>query len=171
MRDAIEAAFCRAVRVTLVGSMTPGLDQIFVLPSRRVKSVIGVLMTPHPLHHDGAFRFGVVDNLAQRLLAGATHNRDAELLVTFELQLLRSDRSAQQSRFSFIKFCFVLPVNPLSSIDAVDAASSLRKSQHVELTFRNSRPRIALFRSAAPVRSFRLLHFGPCHSRSCRFAK
>ncbi len=39
---AIEAAFCSAVRVTLVGSMTPAFDQVFVLAGRGVVAEVGV---------------------------------------------------------------------------------------------------------------------------------
>ena len=47
------------------------------------------------IHHHGAFGVGIMDNLAQRLLAGAAYNRDAELLVALQLQFLQRDRSAQ----------------------------------------------------------------------------
>ena len=59
IRALIEAAFCRAERVTLVGSMTPDCHQVFVAAGGGVEAEVGVVVGPDLLDHDGAFVAGV----------------------------------------------------------------------------------------------------------------
>ncbi len=66
---AIEAAFCRAERVTMEGSMMPALTMSSYSPV--------AMFRPMPLagldlvHHDGAFQAGVVGQLTEGLFEGA----------------------------------------------------------------------------------------------------
>ena len=93
----IEAAFCRAERVTLVGSMTPAFTRSSYSAGGGVVAEVGFLACADLLDDDGAFPAAVADDLANRLLAGAADDVDADLLVAFQLELLESRSRAQQS--------------------------------------------------------------------------
>ena len=78
---AMEAAFCRAERVTMAGSMMPRLDHVFVLAGGDVEAhALGAGLDL--VHHDRAFQAGVVGDLAERFLERAGHDADAGQLVT-----------------------------------------------------------------------------------------
>ena len=80
----MEAAFCKAARVTFFGSTTPAL-------TRSSYSLVATLYPSLPLRrltscdHDGAFHAGVVRQRAGRILDGALDDIDADALV-FVLQ-------------------------------------------------------------------------------------
>ena len=80
-RPAIDAAFCSAVRVTLVGSMTPACDQVLVRVGQRVVAEVLVLRLAHLLDDDRAFAARVLRRSCGRLLERATDDVDADLLV------------------------------------------------------------------------------------------
>ena len=92
----MEAAFCKAVRVTLVGSMTPACTRSSYCSVEALKPKFGSVLALDLRHHDGAFESPVVDDLPNRLLASATHNGDAKLLVFFELQAFERHRCSQK---------------------------------------------------------------------------
>src|ERR1700683_2013975 len=58
-----------------------GLHQVLVLRGSRVVAEVGVLAGANLLHNDGAFPSAVADDLANRLLASAANDIDADLLV------------------------------------------------------------------------------------------
>ena len=68
---ATEAAFCSALRVTLVGSMMPRLNHIDVLVVQRVIAVARLLGALDLLDDDGAFHARVGRDLANRLFQRA----------------------------------------------------------------------------------------------------
>ena len=100
MREAMEAAFCRAVRVTLVGSITPAFTRSSYCSVEALKPKLGFLFVLDLLDHHGAFGSAVQHDLPHRLLARAAHDGDAELLVALELERLQRDRSSQQRNAS-----------------------------------------------------------------------
>ena len=67
IRPAIEAAFCSAVRVTLVGSMTPAFDQVLVHVGAGVVAVVGFLGVADLADDDRTLFAGVGDDQAERL--------------------------------------------------------------------------------------------------------
>ncbi len=93
----IEAAFCRAERVTLVGSITPFFTRSSYTAVVGVEAVVGVFVGPDLLDHDGAFIAGVADDLANRFLAGAANDVDADLLVVLGFEVVESRSRTQQS--------------------------------------------------------------------------
>ena len=92
----MEAAFCRAVRVTLVGSITPAFTRSSYCSVDALKPKLGSVLALDLLDHHRALGPAVEHDLADRLLAGAAHDGDAELFVALELELLERDRSSQQ---------------------------------------------------------------------------
>ena len=80
-RPAMDAAFCSAVRVTLVGSMTPGHDQVLVLVGLGVVAVAQLRRLLHLAHDDRALGARVLGDHADRLLERAPDDIDAGLLV------------------------------------------------------------------------------------------
>ena len=86
IRDAIEPAFCRAVRVTLVGSMTPALTRSSNLSGLGVVAEVVLLRLADAADDDGTFFAGVADDLTQGLFESAAHDVAADLLVAFQLQ-------------------------------------------------------------------------------------
>jgi hypothetical protein len=60
-KDAMEAAFWSAVRVTLGGVDYTCLDQIAETFGLRVEAVVRIRIALHFLHHNGAFVTGVGD--------------------------------------------------------------------------------------------------------------
>ncbi len=83
-RPAIEAAFSSAVRVTLVGSMTPALTRSSKTPVSGVVAVVLILGFEDFGYDDSAFFAGIGDDLTQWLFEGAAHDLRADLLVAFE---------------------------------------------------------------------------------------
>ena len=83
---AIEAAFSRATRreatgLSLLGGVDDAaLEEVLILLGAGVIAVIGLAVL-HLVDDDAAFKAGVLDNHAQRLLDGAADDLDAELLV------------------------------------------------------------------------------------------
>ena len=96
IREAIEAAFCRAVRVTFVGSITPACTRSSYCSVEALKPKFGIGAGFDLSHYDRAFHSTIVHDLPDRLLASATHDGDAELLVSFELQPIERDRRSQK---------------------------------------------------------------------------
>ncbi len=78
---AIDAAFCSAVRVTLVGSMTPAFTRSSYVSVCGVVAEVPLLRLPDPRHDDGALGARVLRDLPDRLLERAAHDLDADLLV------------------------------------------------------------------------------------------
>ena len=68
-REATEAAFSRAVRGHLLGVDDAGLDEVFVFAGSGVEAE-AVLALADLFHNDGAFKAGVVGDLAQRSFDG-----------------------------------------------------------------------------------------------------
>src|SRR2546430_12280529 len=66
IKDATLDAFCSAKRVTLVGSITPGLEQVLVLAALHVEAECGRALA-HFVDDDGAFPAAVGHDPAQRL--------------------------------------------------------------------------------------------------------
>ena len=94
--DAIDAAFCSAIRSTLVGSMIPACimsTYSFVSASKPCASVLGGL---HLLDHDGALEPGVLHDPPDRLLERPPHDVDAGRLVARELEVVEGLRGAEQ---------------------------------------------------------------------------
>jgi len=73
-RAAIDAAFCNAVRVTFVGSITPAAAR-----------------SSYP-----SVSAGIADDLTQRLLQGAAQDVPPDRLVPFQFQPLHRRHAAQQ---------------------------------------------------------------------------
>src|SRR5215469_9106118 len=73
-----------------------GLDQVFVLSGEGVVAEVRLLRFEHLAEYHSAFFTGVLGDLAQRLLHGALHDVDADVLVAFELQLLESRSRTRQ---------------------------------------------------------------------------
>src|SRR5580704_15783023 len=73
------------------------LDQIFVLTGQGVVAVVVVLRVVDFAQDDGAFFAGVLGDLTQRFLDGASYNVDADLLIAFEFQLVECGDAAGQS--------------------------------------------------------------------------
>ena len=96
IRALIEAAFCRAERVTLVGIDDAGLHQVFVTARGGVEAEVRVLVSADLLDHDRAFEAGVADDLANRLFASAADDVDADLLIAFDLESVERRRRAEQ---------------------------------------------------------------------------
>ena len=99
IRPLIDAAFCSAVRVTLVGSMTPAFTRS---SSRRPFRRCSRSWCPSshgscPDHHCALFA-GVHDDHAQRLFDGATDDVGTDLLVTLKRlhQLVNRRRATDQ---------------------------------------------------------------------------
>ena len=69
--EAMDAAFCSAVRVTLVGSITPATTRSSYVSVWALKPKFGFAVLADLLDHDGAFGAGVDHDLAHRLFAGA----------------------------------------------------------------------------------------------------
>ena len=81
----MEAAFCRAVRVTLVGSITPAATN-FVPLGLCVETEIQLLALAHLLDHYGAFVPCIEGDLAQRFLKSAADDDRTDGLVSLEFQ-------------------------------------------------------------------------------------
>ena len=80
---AIEAAFCSAERVTIVGSMTPALTRSPYSPVSAFEALAG-LQAADLLDHDRALEPGVLGDLADRLLERAADDLRARRLVGVE---------------------------------------------------------------------------------------
>ena len=96
IRPAIDAAFCSAVRVTLVGSRMPNSIMSPYLAGLRVVAVIA-LARGNLVQHDARLFAGVGDDLAQRRFHRALGDQDAVVLVfVVALELLdRIERTDQ----------------------------------------------------------------------------
>jgi hypothetical protein len=79
----MEAACCKALRVTIAGSMMPATTRSSYWPVRGVKAY-GAALVADVVHHDGAFRPGVRGDLAHRLLQSSVHDLRARALVVFQ---------------------------------------------------------------------------------------
>jgi hypothetical protein len=66
-----------------------GLDQIFVLIGLSVVAEVGTVVLADLAHYDCAFFARVLDDLTNRLLAGATDDVDTNLLTTGQLHTLQ----------------------------------------------------------------------------------
>jgi hypothetical protein len=73
IKDAIEPAFCRAVRT-----------------GQGVEAVVGVFRVVDLAEDDCAFFAGVLGDLTERFYQGALHDVDANLLITLKLQFVES---------------------------------------------------------------------------------
>jgi hypothetical protein len=85
MSDAMDAAFCSAVRTTFVGSITPAVTRFSYLSFSALKPSSG----PRPLHlgdDNGAFLAGVAGDPTNRLLDRSGNDLNADLLFAVELQ-------------------------------------------------------------------------------------
>ena len=79
----IDAAFCSAERVTIVGSMMPLLTRSSTSPRVDVQA-LALLGRAHLLDDDRALEARVVGELAERLLERAEDDLRARLLVALE---------------------------------------------------------------------------------------
>ena len=82
-RPAIDAAFCSAARVTLAGSMTPGLHQVLELAGGGVEAD-GAGLPLDLRHDDGALETGVVGDEPGRRLEGLVDGPGTGGLVALE---------------------------------------------------------------------------------------
>ena len=80
----MEAAFCRAERVTLAASMTPALNRSSYSPVAALRPW-AALEVAHLLDDDPALEAGVDRDLLQRLLDGPGHDAGTGRLVAVEL--------------------------------------------------------------------------------------
>src|SRR5208283_1071424 len=94
---AMDAAFCSARRVTFAGSITPILT-ISPYSCFRVEPVVLVLGLADFADHDGAFKAGVVRDLASGLFESALHDADADELIAIGLDLVNGGDGAEQGR-------------------------------------------------------------------------
>ena len=91
MRPATEAAFCRATRTTLAGSITPAATEILVGLGGGVEAVARAVLGlagPHLVDDDRPIEPGVAGDLAQRLLEGPPDDVDAVAPLVGEVQLV-----------------------------------------------------------------------------------
>src|SRR5580692_9499319 len=72
-------------------------DQIFVLAGQGVVAVVVILRVVDFAQDDGAFFAGILGDLAQRFLDGASYNVHANLLIALEFQLVECGDAASQS--------------------------------------------------------------------------
>ncbi len=77
---AIDAAFCRAERVTIAASMMPSSDEMDDLVARCVQAVAFLRRADFVDHH-GALQTGVLSQLAERLFERPRDDRGAGALV------------------------------------------------------------------------------------------
>ena len=109
-RPAIEAAFCKAERVTLVGSHAH-LQHVAVLFRLGVEPEVRVLFRLDLLYNDRAFESGVLHDLTERLFERATDYGDADFLVVvikhqrIEHFLSANERHAAARNDSFFDGC------------------------------------------------------------------
>jgi hypothetical protein len=83
IRAAIEPAFCRAVRVTLVGSMTPAFHQVLELIGLGVVAEVGFLVVADACRQRHAPSSPALATIWRRGSSSALHDVDADLLVAF----------------------------------------------------------------------------------------
>ena len=88
-RPATEAAFCRAVRVTLAGSMMPAAVRSSRAPVSALSPVAVLLAGLHLLHHHRAFDSGIGGDLSKRLLQRPHDDPDTDLFIFLELELFQ----------------------------------------------------------------------------------
>ena len=91
---AIEAAFSRATRVTLAGSITPAARRFSYFVGAGVVAEVGATVL-HFLHYHGSSTLGVGHDLAQWLLDGALHDEYAGgFVVVVALETLKRGDAA-----------------------------------------------------------------------------
>ena len=71
-----------------------GLDQVFVLAGQGIEAVVVVLGIVDLAQNNCTFFAGVFGDLAQRLLQGALHDVDTDLLVSLGFKLVESSDTA-----------------------------------------------------------------------------
>ncbi len=79
----MEAAFCRAERETIVGSVTPAETRSSYSPTQGVEANVAALGADL-VHHDGAVGPSVAGDLADRLLQRPVDDPGTRPLVTVE---------------------------------------------------------------------------------------
>ena len=77
-RPEIDAAFCNALRVTLVGSTTPAFTRSFVFAGGDVVTFVAFARLDF-LHDERAFLARVIGELTERLFDRAAHDLHADL--------------------------------------------------------------------------------------------
>ena len=96
-KAAMEAAFCKAVRVTLAGSTIPAFYHVDVFFRQRVEA--NALIGCFNLRYDNrAFQACIGSNLTNRFFNSAFYEVDARLYVAFFMEFIQSRENVDERR-------------------------------------------------------------------------
>jgi len=94
IKPATEAAFCKAERVTLVGSMIPAFKRSSYSSVLALNPIL-LLRSFTCLNYDTTFKTGIDGDLTQRLFKGLLYDLDAEFLVVGKFKIIEFFDAAQ----------------------------------------------------------------------------